>query len=47
LLKTAEVTQTTQVPEINDSSTTFKVQHIKKIYIYFSMNIIFLIIEVV
>ena len=29
LLKTAEVTQTTQVPDINESSTTFKVQQTK------------------
>jgi hypothetical protein len=29
LLKTAEVTQTTQVPDIHESSTTFKVQSTK------------------
>ena len=29
LLKTAEVIQTTQVPDINESSTTFKVQQTK------------------
>ena len=42
---TTEVTQTTQVPDINESSTTFQVLQTKIINIIFSMKIIFLIIE--